>query len=173
MKKISMKSGFTMIELIFVIVIIGILAAVALPKFAGMAGQAHVSNLGQYESSLTKTVAPTAWAKVVVSDEGNLSGLPADEQNLSVYADIPKEFSGNNGNTDANLSDTGTTDSDASGQKDVLGNDITCKSGKKPYELKKVDGTRFEASIDNKTYDVAVCNGTQTTSPQFFIYRKK
>jgi len=37
----KMRSGFTMIELVFVIVIIGILSAVALPKFLGTANQAH------------------------------------------------------------------------------------------------------------------------------------
>jgi len=38
-----MKHAFTMIELIFVIVIIGILSAVAVPKFKGMRDQADIS----------------------------------------------------------------------------------------------------------------------------------
>lgn len=38
-----MKKAFTLIELIFTIVIIGVLAAVAVPKFAGLSDNAKVS----------------------------------------------------------------------------------------------------------------------------------
>ncbi len=38
-----MKNAFTMIELIYVIVILGVLSAVALPKFGGIRNQADIS----------------------------------------------------------------------------------------------------------------------------------
>lgn len=41
----NQQSGFTLIELIMVIVILGILAAFALPKFADLSGDARASSL--------------------------------------------------------------------------------------------------------------------------------
>ncbi len=40
----NQKNGFTMIELIFVVVIIGILSAIALPKFFGIQNSAKFAN---------------------------------------------------------------------------------------------------------------------------------
>lgn len=42
-----MKSAFTMVELVYVIVILGILAVVALPRFSATRGDATVSKIAQ------------------------------------------------------------------------------------------------------------------------------
>lgn len=45
MKNINKQAGFTLIELIMVIVILGVLAAFALPRFADLGGEARTSSI--------------------------------------------------------------------------------------------------------------------------------
>jgi MSHA pilin protein MshA len=53
--KNSAQGGFTLIELIVVIVILGILAATALPKFTDLGGDARVASLKAAKGALSAT----------------------------------------------------------------------------------------------------------------------
>ncbi|WP_201335191.1 MULTISPECIES: type II secretion system protein [unclassified Nitratiruptor] len=89
------RGGFTMIELIFVIVILGILAAVALPKFVGVSEQAREGKLKAFVGTLNRTVGPAVWSKAIANDgSGKIAKLTLSdgEKNLSAYVDIPQEI---------------------------------------------------------------------------------
>ena len=58
-----MKKAFTMIELIFVIVILGILAAVAIPKLAATRTDAKVAALGQEIQSAVQEISQYVTAR--------------------------------------------------------------------------------------------------------------
>jgi prepilin-type N-terminal cleavage/methylation domain-containing protein len=84
------RAGFTMIELIFVIVILGILSAVALPKFIGVSEQANAGKCKALIGTLNRTVLPAIWSDAVLN---NVSSIPTafSDANITAQITIPTE----------------------------------------------------------------------------------
>jgi MSHA pilin protein MshA len=82
----SVQRGFTMIELVVVIVILGILAAFALPKFMGLEDQARIDAL----NGMTGSVRSAAnMAHGVWLANGNTSPISVDGVNITMVDGYP------------------------------------------------------------------------------------
>jgi prepilin-type N-terminal cleavage/methylation domain-containing protein len=88
------RAGFTMIELIFVIVILGILSAVALPKLLEVKEQASEGVVKSFVGTLNRTVAPAKWSKSLME---NKDGSITDYNITTADTDFPSDFNASKG----------------------------------------------------------------------------
>lgn len=84
MNIIKTNKGFTLIELVMVIVILGALAAVALPKFIDMRDQARISGILALRWSIYQGSADNILAKKL----GNPAAITLDGPNVCTRANI-------------------------------------------------------------------------------------
>ena len=99
------QKGFTLIELVVVIVILGILAVTAAPKFIDLTGDAKASVIQAVEGSLN-SAADMAHAKALIADEVNGS-ISVNGSTINLVNGYPSKTSIND------LMDIDTSSSDA------------------------------------------------------------
>ena len=91
-----MKKAFTMIELIFVIVIIGILSAVAVPKFAETGKMAYASRAESTVQALRSAISTERQKRILRGDISSDINTSAAAALLSYGLDSSWEESDNN-----------------------------------------------------------------------------
>ena len=73
-----MRKAFTMIELVFVIVVIGILAAIAVPKFAATRDDAMISRARSTVAALRNGIATERQKRILRGDFTDIDGPTAE-----------------------------------------------------------------------------------------------
>lgn len=90
----SQQKGFTLIELIIVIVILGILAVTAAPKFINMQGDARTSTLKGMDAAL-KSAAAMAYSKAIIAgnEKNETATLTVNGDSVDLVFGYPKAAS--------------------------------------------------------------------------------
>lgn len=168
------REAFTIIEVVFVIVIIGILATVALPRFYKMGESAHLTKIESFVDILNRSIGSMMWSGIqrnVPDAKGSLkspalSGMakytvlfdtqtatPANAKDAQLR-EIPPEITTN---ADGVTGQGSTHDIPLSNCADA---DTAIAVGV---------GRIASAKIGNTVYNIGCIDGSTSLSPHFFL----
>ena len=91
MRKLMSKKGFTLVELMIVIVIMGILVAVAIPVYGAVTKNAETKTC---KSNMSNIKSMAATYQMTGGDDGGLVKIPDAGLNLAADASFAKLFEG-------------------------------------------------------------------------------
>ncbi|MFT5296873.1 MAG: MSHA pilin protein MshA [Colwellia sp.] len=150
MKKLQKQAGFTLIELVIVIVILGILAATAAPKFLDLTGDAKASVVEGVRGALN-SAADLAHAKALVA--GKISAASAGQAISVGSSNILLNYGWP---TNASIGDLIDIDGDLSEVSTAVGtfqhdNGVTVTSCIAVYDSNSVNNAETRPSITSTT----------------------
>ena len=91
---INNKKAFTMIELVFVIVVLGILSAIAIPKFAATRTDAQISKGRADISSIRSAIITERQSRLITGDNKYIEAGTGDDANSNPQLDKGSLFGG-------------------------------------------------------------------------------
>lgn len=90
------RNAFTMVELIFVIVVLGILAAVAIPRMTSVVDDANIGKAKSDVAALRSAIASERQARILQGNAGYITHL---DQGVALNTDGVTIFDGNGSGT--------------------------------------------------------------------------
>jgi len=141
----SSKSAFTIIELVFVIVIIGVLSSVAIVKLNATQKSARAEVIEAFVGTVNRSTFPSIYTKAIRND-GSVDGFK-----VSDYLKVPQSITLSNDTLDTNICKTNdfgifaTTD---------LGVTIYCRDGNKTHPpILSFSSTDVNITLDSSYFN--------------------
>ena len=124
------RGAFTIIELIFVIFILGVLAATAIVKMGGMSDRAQEVQLKAFKGTLNRTSGAGFWFRSIEDDRGGSVAFSDYDNVMNQYIDLVPGYTTGPSLVNCNADGNGT----------FLTYPFTVT-----YEIRCKDGTPFES----------------------------